>query len=141
MKTRKIIYIFLATVILFVVQSFASKFGDLVASLFNYTMIDKDDIFMHISVHHVVQMVIALLIIFIIGKRKKFFHLNPKVDRIGILYTSIFTIVILIYVFISYIIGYKLNTIAPYEYELNMTNVCNYSGQIYAERHKSYENV
>lgn len=110
--------------ILFVVQSFASKFGGLIADLFNYTMIDKDDIFMHISVHHVVQMIIALLIIFIIAKTKKIkFHLKPKVDKTGILYTSIFTIVILLYVFISYIIGYNLNTIAPYEYELNKTNV------------------
>ena len=124
MKKRKIIYVFLVTMILFVVQSFASKFGELIADLFNYTMIDKDGIFMHVSVHHVVQMIIALLIIFIIGKTKKLkFHLKPKVDKMGILYTSIFTIVILIYVFISYIIGYKLNTIAPYEYELNMTNM------------------
>ena len=124
MKTRKIIYIFLATVILFVVQSFASKFGDLVASLFNYTIIDKDDVFMGVSVHHIVQMIVALLIIFIIGKTKKLnFHLKIKAHKVGILYTSIFTIVILIYVFISYIIGYKLNTIIPYEYKLNMTNV------------------
>lgn len=124
MKRRKIIYIFLATVILFVVQSFASKFGDLVASLFNYTMIDKDGVFMGVSVHHIVQMIIALLIIFIIGKTKKLnFHLKIKAHKVGILYTSIFTIVILIYVFISYIIGYKLNTIVPYEYKLNMTNV------------------
>ena len=44
--------------------------------------IDKDDIFMHISVHHVVQMVIALLIIFIIGKTKKLkFHLKNKIKR------------------------------------------------------------
>ena len=69
-KKRKIIYVFLVTMILFVVQSFASKFGELIADLFNYTMIDKDGIFMHVSVHHVVQMIIALLIIFIIGKTK-----------------------------------------------------------------------
>ena len=123
-KKRKIIYVFLATMILFVVQSFASKFGELITDLFNYTMIDKDGIFMRVSVHHIVQMIIALLIIFIIKKTKKLnFHLKPKVDKIGILYTSIFTIVILIYVFISYIIGYKLNTIVPYEYEINMTNI------------------
>lgn len=106
-KTRKMIYVFLVTMILFVVQSFASKFGGLIADLFNYTMIDQDDIFMHISVHHAVQMIIALLIIFIIAKTKKIkFHLKPKVDKTGILYTTIFTIVILLYVFISYIIGY-----------------------------------
>ena len=123
-KKRKIIYVFLATMILFVVQNFASKFGELIADLFNYTMIDKDGIFMCVSVHHIVQMIIALLIIFIIGKTKKLnFHLKPNINKIGILYTSIFTIVIFIYVFISYIIGYKLNTIAPYEYELNMTNI------------------
>lgn len=124
MKAKRIIYIFLVTMVLFVVQSLVSKFGGLIADLFHYTLIDKDGIFMRVSVHHVVQMMISLLVIFIIGKIKKLnFHLKPRVDKTGILYTGIFTITIIIYILISYIIGYKLNAIAPYEYELNMTNI------------------
>lgn len=124
MKTRKTIYVFLTTMILFVVQTFASKFGGVIADLFDYRMIDKDGIFMRVSVHHIVQMIIALLIINIIGKTKKLnFRLKPKVNKKGVVYTGIFTVVIFIYVFISYIIGYKYNTIVPYEYELNMTNI------------------
>ena len=34
-----------------------------------------------------------------------------------------FAIVILIYVLISYVVGYSLNTIVPYAYELNVANV------------------
>ena len=48
---------------------------------------------------------------------------EPKVSRKGIAYTSIFAIIILIYVLVSYIIGYRLNTIQPYEYNLNLKNV------------------
>ena len=124
MKTRKTIYVFLTTMILFVVQTFASRFSGVIADLFDYTIIDKDGIFMRVSVHHIVQMIIALLIINIIGKTKKLnFRLKPKVNKKGMVYAGIFTVVILIYVFISYFIGYKYNTIVPYEYELNMTNI------------------
>ena len=51
------------------------------------------------------------------------FWLKPRLNKSGILYTTIFDIVILMYVLISYIVGYSLNTIVPYAYELNISNV------------------
>lgn len=123
-RKKKYYILFLITIILFLIQTFASKIGGLVADCFDYTMIDKNDVFMHISVHHIVQMIIALITIVIIGKIKKInFNLKPKVDKVGIHYTSVFTIVILIYIVITYIIGYKLNTIEPYGYKLDTKNV------------------
>ena len=84
--------LFLITIILFLIQTFASKLGGVVADFFDYTMIDKNGVFMRISLHHIVQMLIALIIIVIIGKIKKIdFNLKPKVDKAGIHYTSIFT--------------------------------------------------
>lgn len=123
-KTKKTIYILLAILGLFAFQSFASKLGGFVADLFQYEVIDKDGTFMSVSVHHIVQMIVALVLIFVISKKSNLdFGLIPRLNKSGILYTAIFAIIILIYVIISYVVGYSLDTIAPYEYELNISNV------------------
>lgn len=123
-KTRKIIYTFIAILFLFFIQTFASKLGGFIAGLFDYTAIDKDGTFMYITIHHIVQMLVALLVIFIIGKKRDLpFFLKPVRNTTGILYTIIFAILILVYVIISYNVGYSIGTIVPYEYELNVTNV------------------
>ena len=67
-KTRKIIYTFIAILFLFFIQIFASKSGGFIADLFDYTSIDKDGTFMYITIHHIVQMLVALLVIFVIKK-------------------------------------------------------------------------
>lgn len=41
-KIIKIIYTFIAILFLLFVQTFASKSGDFIANLFDYTSIDKD---------------------------------------------------------------------------------------------------
>ena len=121
-KIKPTAHIFFTLLFLFIVQSFASKAGGFIADLFDYSSIDKDNTFMYITIHHIVQMVIALLII--IKKQKNFkFFLKPEINKVGILYTVIFAVVILIYVIISYTVGYSLGSISPYEYELNMVNV------------------
>lgn len=121
---KKTMYILLVILGLFIVQTFASKLGGFIADLFQYEAIDKDSTFMSVSVHHIVQMIVALVLIFVISKKTDLeFWLIPRVDRNGILYTTIFAIIILIYVLISYVVGYSFNTIVPYEYELNISNV------------------
>ena len=123
-KIKKTVYIVFVIVGLFIVQTFASKLGGFIADLFQYAVIDKDDTFMSISVHHIIQMIVALVLIFVISKKSDLeFWLKPRLNKSGILYTTIFAIVILIYVLISYVVGYSLNTIAPYAYELNVANV------------------
>lgn len=123
-KIKRIFKILSIIILLFIIQTFASKIGGYVAKLFDYSIIDSDNTFMNISVHHIVQMLIALLVIFIIHKTRKLnFNLKPKFSKTGILYTSIFSFVILIYVLISYIIGYSNSAIAPYGYDLNAVNI------------------
>ena len=123
-KIKKTVYIVFVIVGLFIVQTFASKLGGFIADLFQYAVIDKDGTFMSISVHHIIQMIVALVLIFIISKKSDLeFWLKPRLNKSGILYTTIFAIVILIYVLISYVVGYSLNTIVPYAYELNVANV------------------
>ncbi len=123
-KTKKIIYTILAILGLFIVQTFASKLAGYIADLFQYVAIDKDGTFMNVSVHHIVQMIAALALIFVISKKSDLeFWLRPKVDKSGILYATIFAIVIFIYVIISYVVRYSFTTIPPYDYELNISNV------------------
>jgi hypothetical protein len=92
-KRKKTIYILFIILGLFVVQTFASKLGSFIAGLFQYAVIDKDGTFMSITVHHIVQMIVALVLIFVIGKKSDLkFRLMPKVDKSGILYTTIFAV-------------------------------------------------
>ena len=112
------------TLLIFLFQSFASKIAGIIAGAFDYSGFDRNNLFMYISIHHIIQMSIALIFIFIFLHFKKVdFYLRPKVDKYGIIACLIFTVVILIYVILSYTIGYKLNIISPYSYELNFINV------------------
>ncbi len=116
---------------LFVFQSLASKAGGLVAGFFDYDSIDKDGVFMYITVHHLVQMAIACAAIAIAGKmpggpgmlRGADFHLKPRLSKTGIRYTAVFSVIITAYVFISYIAAYRLGRIEPPGCKLTAVNV------------------
>ena len=96
-KRKKTIYILFIILGLFIVQTFASKLGGFIADSFQYAVIDKDGTFMNISVHHIVQMIVTLVLIFVIRKKTDLqFHLMPRVDKNGILYMTIFSIFIFI---------------------------------------------
>jgi CAAX amino terminal protease family. len=56
----------LALIILFVLQFFAGKSGWEIANLFTYDSVDPNHLFARLSVHHLTQMLIALVIILII---------------------------------------------------------------------------
>lgn len=123
-KHKRSIVVFIVVIFIFAIQSIASKLGGVIAGLFDYHSIDKDNAFLWITIHHLVQMIIALLLIAVIHKKSgiKFF-LRPKISKTGIKYTIIFSIAILGYVLISYTIGYKMNTIQAYPYKLNVYNI------------------
>ncbi len=130
-RTNEALLLTTAAAGLFVFQSLASKAGGLVAGFFDYDSIDKDGVFMYITVHHLVQMAIACAAIAIAGKtpggpgmlRGADFHLKPRLSRTGIRYTAVFSVIITVYVFISYIAAYRLNRIEPPGYELTAVTV------------------
>lgn len=123
-KTNDVLILIAAAAGLFVFQSVASKTGSLVAGLFDYSAVDKDGVFMRITVHHVVQMLIALAAVIVTAKLKKAdFYIRPKFSKTGICYAAVFSVAIAIYALASYAVGYRLNRIAPYEYELSPLNI------------------
>lgn len=80
-KVGKIIYTFIVILFLFFIQTFASKSGGFIADLFDYTPIDKDGTFMYITIHHIVQMLFGLIVIFIIKKEKEFAFLFKACEK------------------------------------------------------------
>ncbi len=130
-STIKKNYIFcgLTVIALLLFQTLAAKAGSIASSWFDYSSLDPDDLFMALCVHHIVQAIIGVITIVILKKVKGLhFNLKPIVSKNGIRYTIIFTVVILIYAAVSYFIGYKMRTIAPYDYELNARNCLGYLG-------------
>lgn len=123
-KRTSILHNLAIIIFLLVFQQLASKAGNYIADMFTYNQIDKNGVFAWISVHHIVQMLLALIAIWVIIKILKLdFRFRSGNIKIGLKYTFVFSVVILVYVLISYYIGYASNQIQAYEYPLNVKNV------------------
>ena len=110
---------------LFVFQQLAAGAGRFIAGLFSYDRIDPHNVFMWISVHHIVQGIIAIVAVVILIKVKNLdFGFRLGNVRVGLEHTLDFTIIVFIYVVVFYIItftfGYGFS--AP-SFPLNITNV------------------
>ena len=92
---------------LFAFQQFAAGTGRFVASLFSYDAIDPYGLFAWVSVHHIVQMTIALVAIGVLAIVKGIdFGFRLGDVKTGLEHTLNFTIVLLIYVAVNNIQGY-----------------------------------
>lgn len=125
MKVNKYITVALLIAFLFAMQFLFSRFGWLIAGLFDYSAIDEDSLFAEVAVHHIVQMICSIAIIILLYKIKRIsgFKLCPKYDIKGIRYTIIFCTVLLAYYIVIYTAGAIFHSINTYDYELNPTNV------------------
>lgn len=109
---------------IFVIQQLTSKFAGFIANLFNYNTIDKDGVFAWISVHHIIQLLVGLVIIIFLSRKLNLdFNLKIGSIKIGVKYILIFSSIMFIYVILTYISGYYFNKIAPYNYKLNTKNI------------------
>lgn len=112
-------------VVLFLYQEYVSRIGWKIALLFDYSAIDRDGTFLLVSVHHIVMMLTTLGILHILHKRWNIdFKLKPKVDKTGIRHTAAYCAAMLLYYIGWYVVvGFGLDAIAEYDYELNARNV------------------
>ncbi|HEY8420129.1 MAG TPA: CPBP family intramembrane glutamic endopeptidase [Thermoclostridium sp.] len=114
----------IAAITLLIFQQLASKVGSLLADCFDHRAIDEYGIFAHVSVHHIVQMLIALFAIVILTKKyKNDFGFRVGDKKSGIKYLLFFTVAVLIFTIISYGIRYLSNQTIQYDYPLNAKNV------------------
>ncbi len=113
------------TVALFLVQLGISRLSWLMAEMLPDFPYDPDGLYFRLAVHHILQMLLALLLIFTLYKAKGItgFGLEPKYSSIGIKHTLVFCTVIIVYYSSAYIIGCFTKTIGTYNYELNAGNV------------------
>lgn len=110
--------------LIYLFQHFSSKIGTLVANTFDYEIIDKYNVFAWLSIHHIVQTLLALVPIYILSKTLNIdfgFKLGDK--KIGIKYVKIFTMAMLAYITITAFISYLSNQIVQYDYPLTYTNI------------------
>jgi membrane protease YdiL (CAAX protease family) len=108
-----------AFVALLITQVLSGKAGHYIADLVPYDKIDPYDIFAGISIHHVVQMFIALLIIAALGKWLKLdFCFKIGDAKKGIRYLAVFTAVFAV-------LAVAINFFQPsvYDFPLNSGNI------------------
>lgn len=105
------------------------KTGTWIADMFNHDSIDPDGAFMWISIHHIIQALVVILIIFIIRKFKPIdFNLGFGNKEIGYRYLKRFIIGFTIYTLIAFTVIVVLNTFQVFQYPLNARNITGYLG-------------
>lgn len=123
-KKQNLLTILWTVLFLFIFQQVASKIGGLVADMFSYEQIDKFGVFAWISIHHIMQMLLALVAILVCKKAVKVdFGFRLGNLRLGLKYVMVFTSIIFLYVLITYFIGYLSGSIQSYDYPLDVKNV------------------
>lgn len=114
----------LVLIIVYIFQVFAGKLGWAVADLFNYESVDPDALFARLSVHHLAQMLIALVIIAILSKLLRIdfgFHLGER--KVGMRFFLIFSGVIAVIAVAYHIFMYATGQPIAYDYPLTWSNI------------------
>lgn len=123
-KLDGLLYGSITVLALFIVQVLSGKAGGFVADLISYKEFDPYDAYAWISVHHIIEMLIALAIIAVLGKLLKIdfgFELGDtrKGTKYLVVYTAAFTVVTLI----THILMYINNQLPAYDFPLNKSNI------------------
>jgi membrane protease YdiL (CAAX protease family) len=120
----KLLHCSLAFIALFLVQVFAGKSGWAIADMFSYDSFDPDHLFARLSVHHIVMMLIALAVIWVLGKLiKADFGFGLGDSKNGLRYFLIFTAVIAAIALIYHIPMYVFGQGQVYDFPLTKRNV------------------
>lgn len=121
----KIIFILVLSFILL----FAPRIAGFVANLFDYQALDPEGAFMWISVHHIVQALVIMILMFgFIKFAKVDFHLGLGNRVIGMNYLKRFMMVFTVYAVIAFIITIVFGSFEQFGYSLNARNIIGYLG-------------
>ena len=123
-KLIKLFYGSIAVGILFTVQVLTGKSGWAVADLFSYERIDLYNIYARLSVHHIIQMIIALAIIAVLTRLLKAdFGLKLGDAKKGMKYIKVYTAAFSIFTLICHILMYFYDMVPAFDFPLDKTNV------------------
>lgn len=124
LKHNRILCGILVFILLFIVQIFLGKAGHFLANMVSCQQIDPYGIFVGISIHHAVQMIIAIAIIFTLSKLKKIdFYFQLGDFRKGVKYVSMFTIAFAVISIALHILMYATNQLPVYTFPLDGRNI------------------
>lgn len=123
-KHNRVLWGIVVFVLLFLLQVFLGKTGYFIADMIPYRQIDPYDVFAGISIHHAVQMIIALVLIAVLGKLLKvnFYFQLGNVKR-GIKYLVIFTAAFAVISIVVHILMYVNNQLPSYAFPLDRRNI------------------
>ncbi len=123
-KNSRILYGIIVFVSLLMLQVFLGKAGHFIAGLIPYQSIDPYDSFAEISIHHAVQLFIALSIILVLSKLLNlnfYFQLGDK--KKGIKYLTIFAAAFVVISVAFNIFMYVKNQLPSYSFPLDKRNI------------------
>lgn len=105
------------------------RLAGLVADAFNYQNIDPDGAFAWISVHHIVQALIFLVIMAIIVYRSSIrFGFGWGDRKIGFFWVRLFALIFTAYIVVSLIIVFATGTFQAFPYPLTLQNIAGQLG-------------
>ncbi len=117
---KKIVWVFSLALLLLGVP----RFSGMIADLFDYSTIDTHGSFAWISVHHIVQALIFIIIIFIIKRYKSFDFGSGWGDKErGKSYVLKFLIIFGIGSIVSHLLAISIGSFQPFGYPLTPTNI------------------
>lgn len=123
-KHNKKLFGVIVFVLLLVVQIFLGKAGHFFANMFSYQHIDPYDIFVGISIHHAIQMIITLIAIILLSKllHIDFYFKIGDVSK-GIKYLALFTAAFAVISVAVHILMYVNNQLPMYDFPLERRNI------------------
>ena len=105
------------------------KIGTWVANMLSYDRIDPDGAFMWISVHHIIQALVVLILIIIIRKFKIIdFQLGFGDKKVGIKYLKRFMLYFTIYAVVVFALTVLAGNFQAFQYPLTARNISGYLG-------------
>lgn len=110
--------------LLLVFQRLVSELSGFIADSIDYSSIDPYNLFARISVHHILQMAVTIIVIVILSKKMSLdFGFRLGDTKTGIKLTTIFLSGMFAYIAVSSVIMLLANKSFQHSYPLNTTNV------------------
>jgi membrane protease YdiL (CAAX protease family) len=123
-KHNRVLCGIIVFVSLLFLQVLLGKTGHFFADMIPYRQIDPYDIFAGISIHHTIQMILALVFIVLLSKLLKInFHFQLGDVRKGIKYLVVFTAAFAVISIILHILMYVNNQLPNYAFPLDRRNI------------------
>lgn len=123
-KFRKVTVVIITFLLLFGIQLVSGKVGYFIAAMIPYRQMDIFDSFANISIHHVVQLLIAIIIILVLSKRLHldfYFQLGDK--KQGIISLAIFTVTFTVISLTQHAFMAMNHHLPVYDFPLDTRNV------------------